>query len=74
MGRGIAALRKPVCQLLLVPHWTPADGHLAGSDAERADALLGMLKREDVDGVICRKGGWARFAQPWPWIRVGWRS
>lgn len=57
MGRGITALHRLGFELLLAPHCTAADGHCAGGDAERADDLLGMLERDDVDGVICLKGG-----------------
>jgi muramoyltetrapeptide carboxypeptidase len=33
-------------------------GYLAGTDAERASDLNDMFRRDDVDGIICLRGGW----------------
>lgn len=33
-------------------------GYLAGSDAERAADVNEMFARNDVDGIICLRGGW----------------
>lgn len=33
-------------------------GYFAGSDQERADELMGMFLREDVDAILCVRGGY----------------
>jgi muramoyltetrapeptide carboxypeptidase len=33
-------------------------GYLAGSDSERVADLNEMFLRDDVDGIICLRGGW----------------
>ncbi len=33
-------------------------GYLAGSDTDRAADLNEMFRRDDVDGIICLRGGW----------------
>src|SRR3990172_10124935 len=33
-------------------------GYLAGQDSERTADLNEMFRRDDVDGVICIRGGW----------------
>ena len=33
-------------------------GYLAGSDAARADALNALLRRDDLDAVVCLRGGY----------------
>ena len=55
--RGIATLAGLGLEVELAPHATSAYGHLAGSDADRAEDLLGMLERPDIDAVLCLKGG-----------------
>ena len=55
--RGISTLAGLGLAVELAPHATSAYGHLAGTDEERAEDLLGMLERPDIDAVICLKGG-----------------
>ncbi|MDE3057408.1 MAG: LD-carboxypeptidase [Bacteroidota bacterium] len=33
-------------------------GYLAGSDEQRADDMNEMFHRDDIDGIICLRGGW----------------
>lgn len=33
-------------------------GYLAGTDQERADDLMNMFRDQEVDGVMCIRGGW----------------
>ncbi len=33
-------------------------GYFAGSDQERADELMGMFTNEDIDGILCVRGGY----------------
>ncbi len=56
-ARGIAALARLGFEPVAAPNAEAADGHLAGPDAARAGDLLLMLERDDIDGVICLRGG-----------------
>ncbi|HUY62133.1 MAG TPA: LD-carboxypeptidase [Candidatus Dormibacteraeota bacterium] len=56
-ARGVAVLTRLGFETVPAPHAEAADGHLAGPDADRAADLLLMLERDDIDGVICLRGG-----------------
>ena len=53
---GVAALRARGLAVEAV-ETTPA-GYLAGSDADRAEALNQALRRDDLDAVVCLRGGY----------------
>lgn len=55
--RGLATLEQLGFRIVLGKHVWNNNGHLAGSDAERAADLLDMLERPDIDAVICLRGG-----------------
>lgn len=54
---GVRALQKLGFDVELGAHALDLYGHLAGTDQARADDLLTMLERPDIDGVICLRGG-----------------
>jgi muramoyltetrapeptide carboxypeptidase len=56
--RGVAALEKLGFNIVLAPHAGDRYGYLAGSDRDRADDLLAMFFRDDVDAVLCLRGGY----------------
>lgn len=56
--RGIATLHDRGFRTTLADHARDSRGYLAGSDADRADDLLTMLERPDIDAVICLRGGY----------------
>ena len=53
---GIAALRARGLHVETVE--TAPTGYLAGTDAERADALNRALARDDLDAIVCLRGGY----------------
>ena len=53
---GVRALRARGLAVEAVE--TTAAGYLAGSDAERAQALNQALRRDDLDAVVCLRGGY----------------
>jgi muramoyltetrapeptide carboxypeptidase len=55
--RGLATLSKLGFEVEQAPHCGDIYGHLSGSDRDRADDLLTMLERSDIDAVMCVKGG-----------------
>jgi len=55
--RGVAALEKLGFNVVFAPHARDQYGYLGGSDRDRADDLLSMFFRDDVDAVICMRGG-----------------
>ncbi|HEY6538689.1 MAG TPA: LD-carboxypeptidase [Candidatus Dormibacteraeota bacterium] len=55
--RGVATLEQMGFSVELAPHCGDTYGHLSGADQARADDLLNMLERPDIDAVICAKGG-----------------
>lgn len=55
--RGVAALEGLGFRVELGAHVLDRDGHLAGRDRDRAEDLLTMLERPDVDAVMCLRGG-----------------
>jgi muramoyltetrapeptide carboxypeptidase len=56
--RAVAALEQLGFRLVFAEHALDSRGYLAGQDADRADDLLTMLERDDIDGVICLRGGY----------------
>lgn len=56
--RGVEALAKMGFNLVFAPHARDRYGYLAGSDRDRADDLLAMFSRDDVDAVLCLRGGY----------------
>lgn len=58
VNRGVAALERLGFRVVFGAHARDSYGYLAGQDADRADDLLTMLEREDVDAVICLRGGY----------------
>ena len=56
--RGVAALEQLGFRLVFADHALDSRGYLAGQDADRAADLLTMLERDDIDGVICLRGGY----------------
>jgi len=57
LERGVAALRARGFRVLLGEHAGDRRGHLAGEDRDRAADLHAMFVREDVDAVLCARGG-----------------
>ena len=53
---GVAALRARGLAVEVVE--TEATGYLAGSDAARADALNRAFRRDDLDAIVCLRGGY----------------
>ncbi len=56
--RAVAALEQLGFRLAFADHAHDSRGYLAGQDTDRADDLLTMLERDDIDGVICLRGGY----------------
>lgn len=55
--RGVEVLEKLGFNVVFAPHARDRYGYLAGSDRDRADDLLAMFSRDDVDAVLCLRGG-----------------
>ena len=55
--RGVAALERLGFHVVFAPHARDRYGYLAGSDRDRADDLLALFFRDDVDAVMCMRGG-----------------
>jgi muramoyltetrapeptide carboxypeptidase len=45
-------------KLKLGKHVKDRNGYLAGTDKNRADDLMNMFRDDDVDGILCIRGGW----------------
>lgn len=58
VNRGAAELENLGFRLVFGAHARDTRGYLAGHDADRADDLLTMLERDDVDAVVCVSGGY----------------
>ncbi len=56
--RGVDALEGLGFRVVCGTHVRDSYGYLAGQDVDRADDLLTMLERDDVDAVICLRGGY----------------
>ncbi len=57
-SRGLAALARMGFELELAPHAGDSYGRLAGHDPDRAEDLVAMLERPDIDAVVCLRGGY----------------
>ena len=55
---GVAALRARGLTVEVAPVAGGAVGYLAGTDEARADALNALLRRDDLDAVVCLRGGY----------------
>ena len=55
---GIAALRAEGLRVEAAYDLGPPLGYLAGADAARADALNALLRRDDLDAIVCLRGGY----------------
>ena len=53
---GVAALRAHGLSVEVIE--TAATGYLAGTDAARADALNAAFRRDDLDAIVCLRGGY----------------
>lgn len=58
VARGVAALARLGFATLFSEHAHDSRGYLAGRDEDRADDLLTMLERDDIDAIICLRGGY----------------
>jgi muramoyltetrapeptide carboxypeptidase len=58
IARGVAGLERLGFRLAFADHARDSRGYLAGRDGDRADDLLAMLERDDIDAVICLRGGY----------------
>jgi muramoyltetrapeptide carboxypeptidase len=56
-ARGVAVLERLGFNVVFAPHARDRYGYLAGSDRDRADDLLSLFFRDDVDAVMCMRGG-----------------
>jgi muramoyltetrapeptide carboxypeptidase len=54
----IAALQALGLRVVLGAHVRDQRGYLAGQDQDRADDLVAMLERTDVDAIMCLGGGY----------------
>lgn len=57
-ARGVARLAGLGFRTAMGEHARDSRGYLAGADADRADDLLAMIERDDIDAVICLRGGY----------------
>ncbi len=57
-ARGVAGLAHLGFAVIFGEHARDSRGYLAGRDDDRADDLLTMLERDDIDAVICVRGGY----------------
>lgn len=55
---GVTALRAQGLHVEAAYALGPPFGYLAGSDAARADALNALLRRDDLDAIVCLRGGY----------------
>lgn len=56
LKRGLATLRKRGYKLVLARSFEPY-GYLCGSDAVRLREFNDFLRRDDIDGLVCVRGG-----------------
>ena len=55
---GVAALRRAFAHVDADGAFVEPHGYLAGPDAARADAFNALLRRDDLDGIVCLRGGY----------------
>lgn len=58
VARAIAGLERLGFRTVMGDHARDSRGYLAGTDADRAEDLLTMIARDDVDAIICLRGGY----------------
>jgi len=58
INRGVAKLEQLGLTVVFGASARDSYGYLAGRDADRAADLLAMLERDDVDAVMCLRGGY----------------
>lgn len=56
--RMISDLTELGYKLKLGEHVRDRNGYLAGKDADRAKDLMNMFRDDEVDGILCIRGGW----------------
>lgn len=57
LNRAVAFVEELGFRVVLGEHVRDVYGYLAGRDRDRAEDLLAMLERDDVDAIICLRGG-----------------
>jgi muramoyltetrapeptide carboxypeptidase len=67
--QGLEVWRSRGYELELSPTYSHRWGYLAGTDAERRDALEEGLKNPDYKAILCGRGGYggARLLEDWTW-------
>jgi muramoyltetrapeptide carboxypeptidase len=67
--QGLDIWRQQGYELELSPQIEGRWGYLAGTDAERRQALLTGLKRSDIKAILCGRGGYGgvRLLEDWQW-------
>ena len=58
LAEGIAAIEDLGFRTKLAPGFSSVRGYLAGSDSERCDALVGMIKDPEVKAIFFARGGY----------------
>lgn len=58
LEKGLEPFRKRGYRIVLGEHVLARRGYLAGTDEQRARDLMAMFAREDVDAVVCSRGGY----------------
>lgn len=58
LEKGLQPLRERGYRIVLGTHVLARRGYLAGTDEQRAHDLMAMFAREDVDAVLCSRGGY----------------
>src|SRR5262245_3175079 len=57
LRRGVAAIEGAGFRVVMGEHVAERYGHHAGHDEVRAGDLNAMFRREDVDAILCARGG-----------------
>ncbi len=58
LERGLAIIRGMGFKVLLGEHLKDRQGYLAGSDADRAEDMMGMFENPEVKAIFCARGGY----------------
>ncbi|MCS7208174.1 MAG: LD-carboxypeptidase [Fimbriimonadales bacterium] len=58
LEKGLAPFYQRGYQIVLGEHALARRGYLAGTDEQRARDLMAMFAREDIDAVLCARGGY----------------
>lgn len=54
----LVTLKELGFNLVLGEHVRDRNGYLAGNDEDRARDLMAMFKNDNIDGILCVRGGW----------------